>query len=170
MAGVHVPDSQWRAHVTHSRLQATQARRQASREGSLTMSTAHASMHSRHASAHVQHALSECFSAVTLAVCASPIAAMENNPNKLSKIFRRIIKSLLIKQFRKPTRSAKQFADLRNQRAKAVPKRIQDYIRFDHCLSDGPEIRVRVRNAVQENDAASKRSDDQVNRKLVQYQ
>ena len=33
IAGVQVPDSQCRAHVTHSRLQATQARRQANRGG-----------------------------------------------------------------------------------------------------------------------------------------
>ena len=102
IAGVHVPDSHWRAHVTHSRLQATQARKHANRDGSLAMATAQASIHSRHASAHVQHALSECFSPLTPGVCARLTAAIANNPNTLSKTFRRIIDQFLQNKLKFP--------------------------------------------------------------------
>jgi len=105
IAGVQVSDSQLRAHVTHSRLQATQARRQANRDGSFAMATAQASIHSKHDSAHVQHALSKCFSPLPPGACASPTAAMANNPNTLNKTFRRIIK-LLPKEISKSQRSA----------------------------------------------------------------
>lgn len=107
ISGLHVPDSQWRAHATHSRLQATHARRQASRAGSLARATAHESMQSRHFSAHVQHALSACLSSFAPLVCSSDLGnamvAIASNPHRPNTTFRRNIAKLLKKPTSKPT-------------------------------------------------------------------
>lgn len=133
IAGVHVPDSQWRAHETHSRLQTTHALRQANLAGSLAMATAQESMHSRQDSAHVQQALSEFFSPLPAGACASPTAATATNPHKLKKILRIII-VYSFKKLSKLSMLNNHFAKPRTTESKGRAKKVRTW-----RLTDSPD-------------------------------